>query len=92
MSELSKKKSVRVGHSGSAIKMIGKVETLMAEYSPDPAVLSQLKVSLSEKLKVLKQLDNEILSMVEEEDETDEITRSDQLKEGMYAAIVKVEH
>ncbi len=53
--------------------------------------LSQLKLTLNEKLKVLKQLDNEILALVDEGDVPGEIKQSDEFKEGIYAATVGVE-
>ena len=50
MSELSKAKSVRAGHRGSATKMISKVDNLLTEESPSLAALAQLKLSLNKKL------------------------------------------
>ncbi len=91
MSELSRKKRVRAGHRASATKMISRTEELLAGDSPDVLKLSQLKLSLNEKLEVLKQLDNEILAMVDEGDVAGEIEQSDEFKEGIYAAMVGVE-
>ena len=48
-------------------------------------------MSLSEKLEVLKQLDSEILNQIEEDDVAAEIESSDNFKEGIYAATVRVE-
>lgn len=91
MSELSRKRSVRAGHKGSATRMMSKVDNLMAEDTPDPAILSRLKLSLNEKLDVLKQLDGEILALIEEGEVGDEILRSDEFKDGIFAAIIKID-
>ena len=66
MTELSRKRRVRAGHHSSATKMIKRTEDLLTAESPDVFNLSQLKLSLNEKLEVLEQLDNEILCMVDE--------------------------
>ena len=59
--------------------------------SPEVLKLLQLKLSLSEKLDVLKQLDNEILDVVEEEKVINEIEQSDEFKEGIYTITVRIE-
>ncbi len=74
MFELSRKKCVRAG--------------LLAGDSPDVSKLSRLKLSLNEKLEVLKQLDSEILALVEEGDVAGKIEQSDEFKEGIYAAMM----
>ena len=71
--------------------MISRTKDLLTGETPDLLKLSQLKLSLNEKLEVLKQLDNEILSLVDEDDVAGEIDQSDEFKEGIYAAIVEVE-
>ena len=91
MSELSRKKRVRAGHRASATKMIVRTEDLLKSESPDHAKLYQLKQSLKEKLEVLKQLDGEILDAVEEDRVVEEIEQSDEFKENVYTAIVRVE-
>ena len=90
--ELSKVKSVRAGHRGTATKMIAKVDSLMAEDSPSPTALAQLKLSLNKKLDVLDQLDDNILNKITDAEVADEISGSDKFKEGLYAAIVKIDH
>ena len=51
--------------------------------APDLLRLLQLKLSLNKKLDVLKQLDSEILEMIEEDKVANEIEQSDQFKEGI---------
>ena len=58
---------------------------------PDPMRLSQLKLSLQEKLAVLKQLDGEILGLVDEERVADEIEQSDGFKEEVYTVMVQID-
>ena len=58
--ELSRKKRVRAGHRASATRMVNKASALLDDEASDLTKLSQLKLSLQEKLDVLKQLDGEI--------------------------------
>ena len=85
--DLRRKKRVRAGHRGSATKVIGRAEDLLALEKPDIDGLSQVKLTLSEKLEVLKTLDAEILVLVEEGDMAEEIDQADEFKEKMYAVI-----
>ena len=80
----SKAKSVHAGHRGAATKIIAKVEdSLMAEDSPSPTALAQLKLSLNKKLDVLDQLDDNILNKITDAEVADEISGSDEFKEGL---------
>jgi len=47
--------------------MVKKVDDLLAEDTPNTSKLAQVKLSLEEKLDVIKQLDSEILDLVDEE-------------------------
>ena len=87
-SDLPRKKRVRAGHRGSATKAIRRTEDLLSSDNPDADKLSQLKLTLSEKLDVLKLLDGEILDMVEEDQVGDEIDQSDGFKEGVYTCLL----
>ena len=53
--------------------------------------LLQLKLSLNEKLSTLKQLDREILELVEDEAVEEEIEQADANKEKVYAATVNID-
>ena len=70
---LKKKKHVRAGHRGSATKAIGQAEAQLAATAPDFDKLSQLKLTLSEKLETLKNPDSKILNLTEESGMVDEI-------------------
>ena len=90
--ELVKKKRICAGHRASISRMIKKAEELLAAEHPDTTKLSQLKLSLKEKLEVLSWLDGEILYLAEEEESiTEEIEQSDGIKEGMYSILVRID-
>lgn len=93
--ELAKKKRIRAGHKASATSMMNRVDVLVAEVTPDSppdvAKLSQLKLSLQEKLDTLRLLDGDILGLTEEDDLEGEIERADTYKEGVYEAMVKID-
>lgn len=64
---------------------------LLDTEDPDSMEHTQLKFSLQEKLKVLKQLDGEILGLVDKETVANKIERSDGFKEEVYTMMVKIE-
>ena len=49
-------------------RILSKAEDLLARPDRDQAALSQLKLSLKDKLDVLGQLDNDILELIDAED------------------------
>ena len=68
--EFKKLKRTRGAHRRSAKKIIDELETdLMASPDLDLVKIAQLKRSLEEKVETLKQLDNEIIDILEDEDE-----------------------
>ena len=71
--------------------MLTQIDTLLAEESPDLSRLSQLKLSLQEKLETLKLLDGEILGLIDEGELTSEIEQADAFKEGIYTAVIKID-
>ena len=81
---LQRKKAVRGGHLASVTKAIGRADELFASEVPNEDKLLQLKLELSEKLEVLKNLDAEILDMIKEEDITDEIAQANGYKDEVY--------
>lgn len=76
---LSKKKRTRTGNKASATQMLC---GLLADTTPDPSKLSQLKLSLQEKLETLKLLDSSLV---------DEIKQADAFKESIYAAMINID-
>ena len=91
MADLHRKKRVRGGHRASVTKMVRKAEELLAADPPDAARLAQIKLSLQEKLVVLKGLDAEIVELVEEDAVTEEIEQADAFKEEAYAVMIKID-
>lgn len=90
--ELRKKKLVNAGHRASATCMVNRAEELLAEESTDVTRLSQRRLSLLDKLDVLKRLDGEILDHVAEEAIAEEIEHSDGFKESVHTVLVMIEH
>ena len=90
--ELVCKKHVRGGHKVSATKMDARVEELLSEEeAPDPLALTQLGMSLREKLKVIKTLDSEIVEVVEETHLVDEIEQAALYKVRIYSTLIKID-
>ena len=93
MCPLNRRIRVRAGHRASATRAMGRADKLMNLSEPlDTDILIQLMVTLDDKLIVLKDLDAEILDMVEEDNLTNEIEQADDFKGSIYYAIlVKME-
>ena len=87
---LARKKRIRAGHKTSATRMLNQIDGLLAEEAPDVSKLSQLKLSLQEKLETLKLLDWGILELIEEDSLATEIEAADSFKEGIYASMIKI--
>ena len=64
---LTKKKRIRAGQKASASKLLTKIEETTALESPETSKLSLLKMSLTEKLTTSKQLDGEIVELIDDE-------------------------
>ena len=88
---VARKKRIRGGHKALATRMLSQIDALLEQESPDLSKLSQLKLSLHEKLETLKLLDGEMLDLVEEEELTSEIEQADAFKEGIYTAVIKID-
>ena len=95
---LQKRKQIRAEYRAMVTKQIGKVVgKLTAETTgvgDDRRVkLAQLRLTLKEKLEVLKQLDKEIVELLEsEEDIVTEIDSSVQFIQRAYEALVSIDH
>ena len=71
--------------------MLTQINVLLADESPDLSKLSQLKLSLQEKLETIKLLDGEMLGLIDEGDLTSEIEQADDFKEGIYTVVIKID-
>ena len=94
---LAKKKKIRGGHRASATRMVNAVGEMITAFEATPTSeldikrLLQLKLSLEEKLSTIKQLDGEILDLVEDEAVEGEIEQADAFKATVYAATVTID-
>ena len=89
--DLAKKKRIRAGHRASTTRTLTKVNDALAAETADEAKLSQLKLTLEEKLTTLKLLDGEIVELTEEDALATEIERADDYNSEIYAALVRID-
>ena len=88
---VARKKRIRSGHKSLATRMLMQTNALLTEDPPDLSKLSQLKLSIQEKLETIKLLDGELSDLVSEDELTAEIEQADAFKEGVFAAIIKID-
>lgn len=88
--DLAKKKQIRTGHRASTAWTLTKVDDALAAETADKAKLSQLKLTLEEKLGTLKLLDSKIVELTEEDVLAAEIEQADDYKSGIYAELVRI--
>ena len=63
-----RKKRVHAGHRSSATKMVGQVDEALEMTETNLSMLRQKRAALEEKLELLRQLDEEIIDALTEED------------------------
>ena len=85
-----RKKKIRAGHQVSATRLLNQIDTALTAPTTDSDKLSQLKLSLHEKLEKLKLLDSEIVELTPEGME-DEIEQADEYKENMNRALIMID-
>ena len=95
--ELSRKRRTRGGHRSTATRIItSAIEVLasgdLSEIANHAVKLNQQKASLQEKRTILRQLDMEILALVDEEEIKAEIERADLVEENIQLAIANIDH
>ena len=90
MSEaLARNKKVRAGHRSSATRLMHQLE---GEYEIDDGPTLDRLMSLNQKLDKIRELDEEILALVDDDGIENEIEQADQFKERIQQAIIRVEH
>ena len=94
MSEaLARPKKVRAGHRSSATMLMRQLE---GEYEIDDGLtltrLMQCKLSLNEKLDKLRELNQAILALVEDDETESEIEQADQFTVRIQQAVIHLEH
>ena len=88
---LSRKKEVQGGHRSSTTCIISQIyETTESTDEVEVIVtkLRQCKLVLQEKLEIIKQLDDEILQLVDDEEVENEIEQADTFKERVQRAMI----
>ena len=99
MAELAKKRKVRGGHRSYVKKLIGTTNELVESYAQNKEerlVLEEKRIALTGKLKTLKELDDEIINILSEDEkdlEADimqEIEESETLKSEVQTLILKI--
>jgi len=95
--ELSRKRRTRGGNRSTATRIItSAIEVLasgdLSEIANHAVKLNQQKASLQEKRTILRQLDMEILALVDEEEIEAEIERADLVEENIQLAIANIDH
>ena len=86
-----RKKKIRAGHQVSATRLLNQIDTALTAPTTDSDKLSQLKLSLHEKLEMLKLLDSEIVELTPEEGLEDEREQADGYKENVYRALIMID-
>ena len=90
--ELKKKKKIRGGHKGYVTTTLEKVEALLDDF--EISVANQVKthrIALTEKLDILGALDDEILTLITEEQIEDEISETGIFRESIHQMIVRID-
>ena len=72
MDDLKRKRRTRGGHCSFIKKTLGEVKGMLSNPERDSGTLYNRKSSLEEQLAVVQVLDNEILRLLENADETEE--------------------
>ena len=90
---LAKKKRTRAGHKASATQTVNQIEDIVAApEEPDKTRLALLQLTLKEKLDTIKNLDAEIVYLIDDETAlTSEIEQADSYKETIFSALIKVD-
>lgn len=92
MADLARKKRIRAGHKASVTKTMTKVDTALTAEPVDVAGLPLLKLTLNEKLEVIRTLDAEVIELIEDEEAlTNEIQQADTYRESIHSYLLRIE-
>ncbi|XP_011410528.1 PREDICTED: uncharacterized protein LOC100633078 [Amphimedon queenslandica] len=90
--ELAHKKSVRSGHRGTVTRKVTELETALGATPLDRDSLEQLRAALAEKVAVLKDLDESILALLEDEAEIEtDIEGAEVIRDTLRSALFKID-
>ena len=87
--DITKKKRIKVGHKASVAKITAQMKTELGALESNPLRLQQLRKKLQEKSELIRTLDDEILSKMEEEDEIwNHIEQADAIHDEVEYALI----
>ena len=90
--ELKKKKRIRGGHKGYVTTTLEKVQGLLDNFEFSAAnQVKTYRIALTEKLDILGALDDEILTLIAEENIEDEISETGIFRESIHQMIVQID-
>ena len=90
LEELKKQIKIRAGHRGHAKKVLGNAEALSQEDEPDINKVELFKITLTEKLAILKEMDETILQSIDEDNIEMEIEQAGTFRERILGTLVKL--
>ena len=90
--ELKKKKRMRGGHKGYVTTTLEKMQGLLDNFEFSAAnQVQRYRIALTEKLDILGALDDEILTLIAEENIEDEISETGIVRESIHQMIVQID-
>jgi len=90
--ELKKKKKIRGGHKGYVTTTLEKVQAVLNDFELSAAnQVKTYRIALTEKLDILGVLDDEILTLITEEQIEDEISETGIFRESIHQMIVQID-
>ena len=90
--ELAKRRRLRAGHRGVANRRLAEARDLVdAEGTPDRMALARFAFSLQEKIEILRQLDGDILNLLDDEAEImADIEEADKFNQELFETLLKL--
>ena len=90
--ELKKKKKIRGGYKGYVTITLEKVQALLDDFELSVAnEVKTYRIAITEKLNILSALDDEILTLITEEQSEDEIRETGIFRESIHEMIVRID-
>ena len=87
---LLRKQKIHAGHQASGTRLLNQVDGALA-VTPTDDTLAQLKLSLHEKLEILKQLDSEVVDLTPEERLDEDIEQAEDYKDNVHRALTMID-
>ena len=93
MDEVTKKRRARSGHRAYATKKLTAVKEMITDRNSEVVVaLTQVKMTLNEKIETIKKLDEQILDLLEKQEDIDgEIKTSSEVTDDLYGGIAVID-